>query len=129
MQGILCFTLSEICPYCYGNVVFRLRGRNRKKEKNKWECEDCKAKTFCHPGTVLPLGQIANKELGKFRIELHSIIDKLWKNTKERRSLYGHLSRRFKNGRPFHIGWLSLRSITRILSEIKRLPVGRYNNI
>jgi len=63
---------------------------------NFWFCDICKHFVGCHQKTkdpTRPLGIIADKELKKFRIEIHNTIDPLWKTRKiSRKKLYSKLS-------------------------------------
>jgi len=53
--------------------------------KRFWTCHPCKARVGCHPGTVNPLGGMANEELRGWRSNAHAAFDPLWKD--------GHLAR------------------------------------
>lgn len=69
-----------------------------------WRCQRCKNFVGCHHKTqnrTKPLGVIANKELKKARLEIHKILDPLWKSGKlSRRKLYKMLSE--KLGYQYH---------------------------
>ncbi|MCK5662505.1 MAG: hypothetical protein KAI17_03415 [Thiotrichaceae bacterium] len=87
-----CGTLSELCTI---NVFY---GRPIKKGY-LYVCRDypeCNSYVGCHPGTIRPLGSMANKELRTYRSELHALFDPQWKNAipkqKVRSELYHWLA-------------------------------------
>lgn len=43
-----------------------------------YRCTPCKAYVGCHPGTVKPLGRLANAELRRARLAAHAAFDPLW---------------------------------------------------
>ncbi len=78
------------CDYCHrraervtGNVIYPMRPELR--SKNFWRCVPCKAHVGCHPGTVKPLGRLANAELRVWKMAAHAAFDPLWKSGQMRR--------------------------------------------
>ena len=58
-----------------------------------WQCPDCENFVGTHKKTMQPLGVIATKELKKARMDLHALMDPLWKNgTIRRKKLYKAIS-------------------------------------
>jgi hypothetical protein len=48
--------------------------------KRFYSCQPCGAWVGCHPGTVKPLGRLANAELRKAKMHVHAVFDPLWKS-------------------------------------------------
>lgn len=44
-----------------------------------WRCSPCEAWVGCHPGTIQPLGRLANAELRLAKQAAHAAFDPLWK--------------------------------------------------
>lgn len=44
-----------------------------------WRCDPCEAHVGCHPGTVKPLGRLANAELRQAKAAAHAAFDPLWR--------------------------------------------------
>lgn len=69
-----------------------------------WFCDTCKNFVGCHHKTsnrTKPLGVIPNKELKKYRMALHSVIDPMWKTHQmSRKKIYSHISREL--GKQYH---------------------------
>lgn len=66
-----------------------------------FRCDTCRNFVGTHKGTEIPLGVIANKEIKRQRMIIHSIIDPIWKNkTISRKNLYSQLSKVL--GREYH---------------------------
>lgn len=73
------------CQYCKGEVAlfgdssFLYHGKNYGPV---WVCTNypqCNSYVGCHPGTITPLGSVANKELRLLRKQCHKEFDKMWK--------------------------------------------------
>jgi hypothetical protein len=68
-----------------------------------YQCTDCMNFVGTHKGTWRPLGVIANKELKSLRIEIHGIIDQLWRDgSRTRNSIYKAISTFL--GEEYHTG-------------------------
>lgn len=78
------------CDYCHGQAT--LIGGNEMYphrrdlfDKKFWKCEPCQAWVGCHPGTVNPLGRLANAELRIAKSRVHAKLDPLWKSGRMKR--------------------------------------------
>lgn len=83
-----------------------------------WMCNHCKNFVGCHKNAnknqLRPLGVIANKQLKSIRMQIHDIIDPIWREEKLKRGeVYALISQEL--GYQFHAG--ELRSI----DEAKRV--------
>lgn len=79
------------CPYCGGPahcVTGAVLYGNRFDllDKKFWRCKPCGAHVGCHPGTAIPLGRLANKQLRKAKMAAHAAFDPLWKSREMTRS-------------------------------------------
>ncbi len=76
------------CPYC-GQPPVLVSGvviyphRSDLWDKSFWFCPPCGAYVGCHPGTVVPLGRLADKELRDAKMAAHAAFDPLWKRNSE----------------------------------------------
>jgi len=69
-----------LCPYCGEPAVLvdsaeLYHGRSYGPA---YLCRPCYAWVGCHPGTIKPLGRLANAELRKAKIAAHDAFDPLW---------------------------------------------------
>lgn len=91
MDKIKSKPVKVICPYCEDEAELT-DGREVYPHRPDlfdlkfWVCRDCKAYVGCHKrsprygnGTV-PLGNLATRELRKWRNKAHAAFDKLWKD-------------------------------------------------
>jgi hypothetical protein len=83
------------CPYCGGAAPLEkgtLVYPHRRDLADKWfyVCQPCQAWVGCHPGTITPLGRLANAELRAAKQVAHTAFDPLWRPGRSRR----HESRR-----------------------------------
>lgn len=74
-----------ICPYCEdpaklvkGSHVYP--HRRDLAGKDFWRCDPCDAHVGCHPGSVDPLGALANAEIRRARQHCHRAFDPLWQD-------------------------------------------------
>lgn len=72
------------CPYC-GSDVWLTSSSFIKWEQTKpiYICSrfpDCDARVNCHPGTVRPIGSLANPQLRRWREKAHRQFDQLWRS-------------------------------------------------
>lgn len=106
------------CCGCQTNIKARLTDgaevySHRKDLKNLpfWICDNCNNFVGCQYKTrdrTKPLGVIATKEIKKYRIKIHSIIDPLWKKKLiSRDAIYKRISKEI--GTDYHTA--NLRSI------------------
>lgn len=73
------------CPYCgahaalvTGEKVYP--ARRDLWHKKFWRCAPCDAHVGVHPGTVRPLGRLADRTLRKLKMAAHAAFDPLWRN-------------------------------------------------
>jgi len=76
--------MTPDCPYCGerselvdGTVIYP--HRPDLGSKNFYRCAPCNAYVGCHPGTITPLGRLANAELRKAKMNAHAAFDPLWR--------------------------------------------------
>lgn len=88
------------CDYCgkEAHLTTGLKLYNKHRfdlaDKKFWVCRPCKAWVGCHPGTVKPLGRLANAELRKAKMAAHEAFDPLWRSGELSRSeAYAWLAR------------------------------------
>lgn len=78
------------CPYCQ-KAAERVTGDELYSQridlggKFFWVCWDCDARVGCHPGTMKPLGTLANQELRALRGSVHRVFDPHWLTAKRKR--------------------------------------------
>lgn len=69
-----------------------------------WICDTCKNFVGCHHKTskpTRPLGVIPNKELKKYRLQIHAILDPMWRSgLTSRKKIYKHLNKML--GKQYH---------------------------
>ena len=85
--------MTRRCPYC-DSAVKRVTGKTvypRRPDLHKrpyYACErfpECDAYVGCHPGTAVPLGRLADKELRQAKNAAHRAFDPIWKDGRMRR--------------------------------------------
>lgn len=89
-----------------------------------WRCDTCNNFVGCHHKSkdrTKPLGCIANQEMKNARMQIHSIIDPLWKDGIMTRSqVYSKLSDAL--GRQYHTAELSsMKEVDIVLKAAKQL--------
>ncbi len=79
------------CAYCHaeaelvdGTEIYP--HRPDLADKRFYLCRPCKAYVGCHPGTMKPMGRLANKELRYWKMAAHRAFDSLWKGKWMRRA-------------------------------------------
>jgi hypothetical protein len=72
-------------------------------------CNDCRAAVGCHPGTVIPLGRMADRATRQLRTKAHDEFDKLWRSgLMSRAKAYNWLAASLEiDPSQCHISWLS----------------------
>lgn len=119
----------KTCRYCRQPAVLSRFGADSypygRDYGPVWVCTPCDAWVGCHPGTVNPLGGLANAELRAAKQAAHAAFDPLWQRKIEkencskghaRRSGYRWLSEQL--GIPFkktHIGFMSLEECRKVV--------------
>jgi hypothetical protein len=75
--------VNPVCPYCghfadlvTGKVIYP--HRPDLANKRAYRCDPCDAHVGCHPGTIVPLGRLANAELRAAKMSVHEVFDKHW---------------------------------------------------
>lgn len=51
-----------------------------------YKCDPCHAWVGCHPGTIKPLGRLANAPLRRARVKAHDRFDRLWRGGRMKRT-------------------------------------------
>lgn len=76
---------SVTCGYChrparlkFGNDIYP--HRPDLIGKRFWKCDPCNAYVGCHPGTIKPLGRLANADLRRAKQCVHVLLDPMWKS-------------------------------------------------
>jgi hypothetical protein len=75
------------CPYCQGEVRFIANSAPLYNGRNfgpVYACLPCEAWVGCHPGTVNPLGRLANRPLRTAKMAAHHAFDPLWQAKRQR---------------------------------------------
>ena len=70
------------CPYCAGKAVFLPSSATLYRGRDwgpVWACLPCEAWVGCHPGTAMPLGRLADRELRQAKSDVHREFDPIWK--------------------------------------------------
>jgi zinc-finger-containing domain len=123
-----------ICPYCsqpatlvYGKAVYPQRKHLWKKMF--WACKPRKAWVGCHPGTVTPLGNLADADLRAARAKAHEAFDPLWDGgLMTRTQAYIWLANRIGLRREdVHIGRFNAEQCQRVIDECSNFGEGESN--
>jgi hypothetical protein len=112
------------CNYC-GAVADLVSGeviyphRHCLWGKMFWRCEPCKAWVGCHPGTITPLGTLANAELRHMRNRAHEAFDPIWDSGQlARTQAYHWLANRMgMRKEDVRIGQFNLAQCQRVIDE------------
>jgi len=112
-----------VCPYCdlpatlvSGDIIYPHRPDLRTKVF--YQCEPCDAYVGCHEGTTRPLGRLADKELRKYKKDVHAAFDPIWQLHKEnsRREAYQWLAEKLQiNYRDCHVGMFDIETCKRAI--------------
>lgn len=116
------------CPYCGNHTVLRSADgiyRENSRREMLYVCKNyprCDSYVRVQPGTTIPLGTVANRELRELRAEAHRQFDKLHK--------HGYMSKHDAyqwlegvlgvTAREAHIGQLGLLSCNLVIREAKK---------
>ena len=118
---------APVCPYC-GKTSKLVKGREvypqsvALADKDIYLCKPCNALVGCHPGTITPLGSLANKELRKARMYAHAAFDPRWESGHmKRKDAYGWLTKQMglRHPRECHIGRFDLEQCRRVVEVCK----------
>lgn len=110
-----------ICDYCHGEA--QLVGgdtiyphRPDLRTKAFYLCRLCDAYVGCHPGTIRPLGRLANAELRHAKIEAHKAFDPLILAHTSRSAAYRWLAKQLGiNKHDCHIGMFDVETCRRVM--------------
>ncbi|QWL60679.1 hypothetical protein HQ400_21660 (plasmid) [Aeromonas jandaei] len=111
---------TPICPYCGERSVFT-SSREVYSGRDFGPIYLCKclpgwAYVGCHPGTVKPLGRLADKELRFWKKQAHAAFDPLWKGKHMKRGqAYGWLAEQLGIDKSdCHIGMFDVKTCERV---------------
>lgn len=94
--------------------------------KNFWQCPSCKNFVGTHKNgdSMTPLGCIPNRKMKSIRMQIHSVIDPIWKTRKLSRSeVYKRISE--KIGYEYHTGEIkSIPEANRIFVLVQEMARG-----
>ncbi|MFM7425107.1 MAG: zinc-finger-containing protein [Elainella sp.] len=82
--------MAQICPFC-GSQIALVARHVLYPEQSGWlylcvRFPDCDSRVGCHPGTIVPLGSLADPELRQLRSLCHQQFDQLWRSGRQSRS-------------------------------------------
>ena len=115
-----------LCPYCRepaklvtGKTVYP--HRRDLWNKQFYVCDPCEARVGCHPGTINPLGRLANTELRKEKMKAHAVFDPIWKTHRmSRKMAYAWLAKRLNiDVKDCHIGEFDVEQCRRVVAVCK----------
>ena len=87
----------------------------------RYICDSCGAYVGCHPGTIEPLGILADEEMRNLRIRCHKAFDKRWDSNKERREQYGMLADSLGiSSRECHFGMMDKAMLRKALALMEK---------
>lgn len=118
---------QKICPFCNNSVSLVDSAEVYSRSYGLlYLCDSypkCDARVGCHPGTVTPLGTLANKELRRWRSRAHNRFDSLWKSGfLSRKAAYRWLSEEL--GLPpsqTHIGMFNKQQCQNVIAAVEEL--------
>lgn len=113
---------TPACPYCNepsqlvtGKEVYPHMPKFNSKQL--YLCSPCQAWVGCHPGTIIPLGRLADLQLRKLKQAAHAAFDRIWrKDGLSRSQAYIWLASKL-NIHPAvcHIGMFDIAQCTRVV--------------
>lgn len=128
------YLISKSCPYCGHDVVLTTNDEIYGKtygDGKVYLCRNCRASVGCHPGTTIPLGRMANRELKRLKKLAHSYFDQTWKTKKRyRNECYQALAN--KMGIPIkecHFGWFDGPQLHQAINILKQGLFSNTENI
>ena len=117
------------CPYCgrepemvSGDVIYP--HRTDLHAMTFFRCAPCGAHVGCHPGTITPLGRLANAELRLAKQRAHAAFDPLWQygGPMTRRKAYQWLQRALGlSASECHIGMFDVAQCRRVVDVVNEL--------
>ena len=120
---------SRCCPYCGSPIVLRNADgiyKYKGQETMLYVCSkypECDAYVRVYPGTKIPMGSLANKELRLLRIEAHRYFDQLFINgIMSKNEAYEWLAWLLQSPlSQAHIGYLGEYYCRQVIEECKRM--------
>lgn len=114
--------LVVICGYC-NDPAQLVTGREvyphirDLRDTPFYRCVPCKARVGCHPGTLTPLGRLANEELRKAKMAAHAAFDPIWKSKRmKRKQAYAWLADELGiANEDCHIGMFEIETCNRVV--------------
>jgi len=113
--------IPELCDCCCSpNVQYTtndiIYGRNYGEWPMTYFCTDCRAAVGCHPGTNIPLGQMADRKTRQLRKSAHNEFDKLWRTElMSRTKAYSWLALQLNiEVGNCHLSWLSKEQLKQV---------------
>lgn len=114
------------CPYCSKKAELKDSSVIYGKSYGLiYICSDypsCDSYVGVHPGTTIPLGRMANKELREYKKKVHVLFDPLWKGKKIRRNeAYKRLSDALNlSTKECHVGMFDVETCKRAIEVLNR---------
>ena len=117
------------CNLCGGDVIFTSNAKVYGKEYGSGKCylcSNCGAYVGTHgPRPTEALGLLADKEMRMAKMRCHDLFDKLWRDKRERTSLYYRLSKEMGiPAKECHFGHMDLQQLEWAYSIVKRWESG-----
>ncbi len=124
--------LPRNCPFCNARVSIvdsaKIYGRSYGFIYLCNGYPKCDARVGCHPGTIKPLGTLADRELRKWRSLAHRQFDPLWQSGifKTRNAAYKWLSKAMKLPlRNTHVAMFDIRQCQRAITCVEDFEMSR----
>lgn len=124
-----------VCRYCNTEpelkTSLQVYGRNIGGCNFYWVCPLCAAMVGCKHGTFIPMGNLANVETRKLRINAHRAFDPIWKNKyMNRYDAYLWLAKKIQvNPKKCHFSLMTDENLIRSEQICKEYLKGREKNV
>lgn len=112
---------APVCPYCSKPSVLTSGAEvyphvPSLSMKPFYVCRPCDASVGCHPGTVTPLGRLADAQLRRAKSDAHRLFDPLWQKGKMKRTAaYRWLAQQMRvDPKDCHIGMFDSEQCRRV---------------
>ena len=122
------------CPFCRSNVSLidsaRVYGQSYGFIYLCNAYPNCDARVGCHPGTIIALGTLANKELRRWRSLAHRKFDPLWQSGvfSSRQAAYKWLSKAMKLPlEKTHVAMFDIRQCQRMIALVESFVNSRQH--
>ncbi len=122
----------QVCPFCRSSVSLidsaKVYGYSQGFIYLCNSYPKCDARVRCHPGTIIALGTLANKELRRWRSLAHRKFDPLWQSGifANRQTAYKWLSKSMRL--PLdkaHIAMFDIRQCQRVIALVESFARGQ----